>query len=98
MAIRSFRNRATEDINYGRSTKAANRLLPRVLHGKARVKLARLHAADSLNDLATLPGNRLEKLIGDRAGEYSIRINDQFRICFYWTDDGAADVEITDYH
>jgi proteic killer suppression protein len=98
MAIRTFRYRATEDINYGRSTKAANRLLPRVLHEKARIKLARLHAADSLNDLATLPGNRLEKLVGDRAGEYSIRINDQYRICFRWTSQGAEDVEIVDYH
>ena len=69
-----------------------------MLHEKARVKLARLHAADSLNDLASLPGNRLEKLFGDRAGQYSIRINDQFRICFYWTNDGATEVEITDYH
>ena len=73
-------------------------MLAGALHEKARVKLARLHAADSLNDLAGLPGNRLKKLIGDRAGQYSIRINDQFRICFNWTDIGATDVEITDYH
>ena len=98
MAIRNFANRGTEDINYGRRTKSALRLIAGALHEKVRLKLARLHAADSLNDLATLPGNRLEKLVGDRAGRYSIRINDQFRICFYWTDDGAADVEITDYH
>jgi proteic killer suppression protein len=62
------------------------------------VKLARLHAAESLNDLASLPGTRLEKLVGDRAGQYSIRVNDQFRICFRWTNAGAADVEIIDYH
>jgi plasmid maintenance system killer protein len=68
MAILSFRNRATEDINYGRRSKAAIRLLQVVLHDKARIKLARLHAAESLNDMATLPGNRLEKLIGDRDG------------------------------
>jgi len=68
------------------------------LHERARVKLARLHAAESLNDLATLPGNRLEKLVGDRAGQNSIRVNDQYRICFRWTNDGAMDVEITDYH
>ena len=98
MAIQSFADRGTEDINYGRRTKAALRLLAGALHEKARIKLARLHAADSLNDLAGLPGNRLEKLTGDRAGQYSIRINDQFRICFNWTDIGATDVEITDYH
>jgi proteic killer suppression protein len=98
VAIQSFANRATEDINYGRRSKPALRLLAASLHEKARVRLARLHAADSLNDLATLPGNRLEKLAGDRGGQYSIRINDQFRICFDWTDQGATDVEITDYH
>ena len=98
MAILSFADRGTEDINYGRRSKAGLRLLGAALHEKARVKLARLHAATSLNDLATLPGNRLEKLIGDRAGQYSIRINDQFRICFNWTDKGATSVEITDYH
>ena len=62
MAIRSFANTGTEDINYGRQTKLSLRTLPGVLHVKGRVKLARLHAADSLNDLASLPGNRLEKL------------------------------------
>jgi proteic killer suppression protein len=98
MAILSFANRGTEDVNYARRSKAALRLLGRALHEKAHVRLARLHAADSLNDLATLPGNRLEKLVGDRAGQYSIRINDQYRICFNWTDDGATNVEITDYH
>ena len=64
----------------------------------ARVKLARLHATVSLNDLAALPGNRLEKLAGDRTGEYSIRVNDQYRVCFRWTQRGAEDVEIVDYH
>jgi proteic killer suppression protein len=98
VAIQRFANRATEDINYARRSKSALRLLPGVLHEKARVKLARLHAAGSLNDLATLPGSRLEKLMGDRAGQYSIRINDQYRICFQWTDDGATEVEIVDYH
>jgi proteic killer suppression protein len=98
MAILSFRNRATEDINYARRTKAAIRLLPAKLHEKAHVKLARLHAAASLNDLAELPGSRLEKLTGDRAGNYSIRVNDQYRICFEWTAQGARDVEIVDYH
>ena len=98
MAIQSFASGATEDINYARRSKAALRLLPADLHGKARIKLARLHAAESLEDLASLPGNRLEKLKGDRAGLYSIRLNDQYRICFRWSAAGADDVEIVDYH
>jgi proteic killer suppression protein len=98
MAIRSFRGGATEDINYARRTKASLRLLPFNLHEKARVKLARLHAAESLEDLANLPGNRLEKLVGDRRGRHSIRLNDQYRICFLWSDHEASEVEIVDYH
>jgi proteic killer suppression protein len=98
VAIRSFANRGTEDINYARRTKAALRLLPARLHEKARVKLARLHAGDSLDDLASLPGSRLEKLKEDRAGQFSIRINDQYRICFAWSAHGAAGVEVVDYH
>ncbi len=98
MAIRSFRNRATQDINYGRTSKAARRALPVALHEKGQIKLARLHAAGTLNDLATLPGNRFEALKGDRKGQYSIRINDQYRICFEWRDDAAEYVEIVDYH
>jgi proteic killer suppression protein len=98
MAIRSFADRATEDINYARKSKPALRRLPAALHGKARVKLARLHAAESIEDLASLPGNRLEKLKGDRAGQYSIRLNDQHRICFRWSQTNADAVEIVDYH
>jgi proteic killer suppression protein len=98
MAIRNFANRATEDINYARQTKAALRLLPRLLHEKARVKLARLHAAERLEDLAGLPGSRLEKLVGDRAGQYSVRVNDRYRICFEWISQSAERVEIVDYH
>ncbi len=64
----------------------------------AQKKLRQLNAADSINDLRVPPGNRLEKLVGNRAGQYSIRINDQYRICFVWTRQGPADVEITDYH
>jgi len=98
MAIRSFADRGTEDINYGRPTKPARRVLASNLHQLARVKLARLHAAESLNDLASLQGNRLEKLAGDRAGQHSIRLNDQYRICFVWSTKGADNVEIVDYH
>jgi toxin HigB-1 len=62
-------------------------------------KLLQIHAATSINDLRVPPGNRLEKLVGDRSGQYSIRVNDQWRICFVWTAENNADsVEITDYH
>jgi proteic killer suppression protein len=61
-------------------------------------KLDMINAAAALNDLRAPPGNRLEALVGDRKGQHSIRINDQYRICFVWREDGAHDVEITDYH
>lgn len=98
MGIRSFLNRATEDINYGRITKRTLKLLPQPLHRKAQIKLARLSAASSIQDLKELRGNRLEALRGDRTGQYSIRINDQYRICFRWDGSDADDVEIVDYH
>lgn len=98
MAIHSFKNQGTEDINYGHVTRHALRILPQELHGKAQVKLARLSAASNLQDLRTLPGNRFEALKGDRKGQYSIRINDQYRICFQWAGEQAAVVEIVDYH
>ena len=65
---------------------------------QAARRLTSLDSAESLGDLAALPSNRLERLRGDRAGQYSIRINAQWRICFRWTDDGPCDVEILDYH
>ena len=98
MAIQNFKNQATEDINYGVSSKAALKLLPKVLHEKAQIKLARIGAATSLLDLQQLRGNRLEALKGERKGEFSIRINDQYRICFRWKGEHAYDVEIVDYH
>jgi toxin HigB-1 len=61
-------------------------------------KLMIMHAAEQLDDLRVPPGNRLEKLSGDRAGQYSIRINQQWRICFTWTSSGPTDIEIIDYH
>jgi proteic killer suppression protein len=64
----------------------------------ARRKLDQLDAATELRDLASPPGNRLERLTGDRAGQHSIRINDQWRVCFEWTAEGPTDVEIVDYH
>lgn len=98
MAIRGFRNKATEDINFGRSSKGALKLLPKELHRRAQIKLARLGAATSMQDLSELRGNRLEALRGDRRGQFSIRINDQYRICFRWEKEDAHDVEIVDYH
>ena len=68
------------------------------LQRAAQKKLRQLNAAGNINDLRIPPGNRLEKLAGNRAGQHSIRINDQYRICFVWTKQGPADVEITDYH
>ena len=98
MGIRSFKNRGTEDINYGRVLKEASKMLPRELHRKAQVKLARLGAATSIQDLREIRGNRLEALKGDRKGQYSIRINDRYRICFKWVKENPDDVEIVDYH
>ena|SRR6056297_2306693 len=98
MAIRNFKNKGTEDINYGRATKEAFSILPEELHRKAQIKLARLGAATSLQDLQEVRGNRFEKLKGKRKGQYSIRINNQYRICFKWYKESAVDVEVTDYH
>jgi proteic killer suppression protein len=98
MAIQNFKTKGTEDINYGRVTKEALRTLPRDMHRKAQIKLARLGAANSMQDLKELRGNRFEKLKGERQGQYSIRINEQYRICFKWENENAMDVEIVDYH
>jgi proteic killer suppression protein len=75
-----------------------SRKLPREIQDVARRKLRYLNSARSLKDLRIPPANRLEALKGDRAGQHSIRINDQWRICFRWTDAGPDDVEIIDYH
>lgn len=92
--IRNFRDRATEDLFDRRQS----RRLPATIARVALRKLVMLHAASSLDDLRVPPGNRLERLSGDRRGQYSIRINDQWRLCFTWRDGDAHDVEITDYH
>ena len=78
--------------------KEALRILPKDLHRKAQIKLARLGAVTSMQDLREVRGNRFEALKGDRKGQYSIRINDQWRICFKWSNGEASNVEITDYH
>ena len=92
--IESFASDETKKIFLGKvSTK-----LPDDIQRTARRKLIYLDDAENLKDLLAPPGNRLEKLKGERAGQYSIRINDQWRICFSWVDNKARDVEIVDYH
>jgi proteic killer suppression protein len=98
VAIESFKNKGTEDINYGRTSKEALNILPKELHRKAQIKLARVGAATSLQDFREIRGNRFEVLKGDRKGQYSIRINKKYRICFRWMKGDALDVEIVDYH
>jgi len=92
--ILSFRSRETERIWRG----DGSRRLPQDIQPIALRKLRMMNNAKALSDLAIPPNNRLEALRGDRAGQHSIRINDQWRICFRWTDGGALDVEIVDYH
>lgn len=91
--IRSFRSRETQAVFEGWSPRPF-----RNIAAVAERKLNMLHGADRLSDLMLFPGNRLERLKGDRAGQYSIRINDQYRICFTWQDGHAYDVDIVDYH
>ena len=96
--IHSFANRGTEDIYDGANTKQARSLLPANLFGQARRKLDMINAAEEVKDLREPPGNRLEQLKGNLEGFYSIRINEQWRIIFRWTNNGAEVVEIIDYH
>ncbi len=93
--IVSYRDRRTEDFAAGKRVKAFSGI-----ERSARLKLDRLEAAAVLRDLAVLPGNRFEALAGDRKGQYSIRINDRWRICFEWPEraPGPSNVEIVDYH
>jgi proteic killer suppression protein len=95
--IISFAGRLTRDIYEGVSSKHV-RAFPADLVRAARIRLDYIHYAASLNDLKMPPGNRLEALQGDLKGKHGIRINKQWRIIFRWTDQGAEDVEITDYH
>jgi proteic killer suppression protein len=96
--IRSFRNQQSEDVFNGKRSKKAAKVLPLKLWDAAGRRLDQINRATKLDYLTVPPGNRLESLKGDRKGQLSIRINDQYRICFRWADDGAHDVEITDYH
>ena len=91
--IRSFREKKTERLFTGESVREFSGI-----RNVAERKLTMLDSATDLKDLLAPPGNRLEKLKGNRTGQHSIRINDQWRICFRWMTDGPHDVEITDYH
>lgn len=93
--IVSYRDKRTRDFALGKRVKAFFGI-----ERAARLKLDRLEAAVTLEDLALLPGNRFERLKGDRKGQYSVRINDQWRICFEWEESasGPSNVEIVDYH
>ena len=96
--IKTFKDKATEDIFNGRATKAAMRACPRKIWKIATRKLDQLDSVLSLGELRVPPGNMLETLSEKRKGQFSIRINDQLRICFKWGETGPFDVEITDYH
>jgi toxin HigB-1 len=96
--IRSFATAGTEDVFDGKNTRAARRTCPPDLWPVAVRKLDQLDSAISLEDLRIPPGNRLETLSGDRRGQFSIRINDRYRVCFRWVDGEADSVEIVDYH
>jgi len=96
--IQSFHDRGTQDVFDDNRSKAASKTCPPDLWKVARRKLDQLNQAHALEDLRVPPGNRLETLRGDRKGQHSIRVNDQFRVCFVWTEAGPRDVEIVDYH
>ena len=96
--ITGFRDKGTEDIFDGRASRDARKSCPQALWGIARRKLDLLDSVETLEELKLPPGNRLEALSGDRKGQYSIRINQQYRLCFRWTTAGPEAVEITDYH
>ena len=96
--IRSFSDQGVEDVFDGADTPAARRTCPSVLWPVARRKLDQINRVRGLRELAVPLGNNLERLRGDRIGQHSIRINDQFRVCFRWEDEDAYEVEITDYH
>jgi toxin HigB-1 len=92
--MRSFQNKDTERLWNRRHVKRPSSELSRLAYNK----LVLINATESINDLRVPPGNRLEKLTGDRAGQYSVRVNNQWRICFTWSSSGASNVELVDYH
>jgi toxin HigB-1 len=91
--IRSFRNKESEKVFQREFSRRFERIAP-----VAKRKLDQIHAAAAIADLGAIPGNRLEALAGARLGQYSIRVNEQWRICFRWVEPNADDVEIVDYH
>ncbi|WP_027360693.1 type II toxin-antitoxin system RelE/ParE family toxin [Desulforegula conservatrix] len=96
--IVSFKDQATEDIYNGVGSKLARKACPQTIWRIAARKLDQLDSVVALEELRIPPGNRLEALSGNRKGEFSIRINEQYRICFKWDESGPYDVEVTDYH
>jgi proteic killer suppression protein len=92
--IRTFKDKDTEKIFHAEYVSRWSKEIQKVAYRR----LVSLHAAITLGDLSAIPGNHLEKLKGDRAGQYSIRINDRWRVCFAWINGNAEDVEIVDYH
>lgn len=96
--LRSFKDQGAEDIFDGKKSKAARKACPQYLWIMAARKLEQIDSATNLDDLKVSPGNHLEALSGDRDKQYSIRINDQYRICFEWNSGSADNVEIVDYH
>ncbi len=96
--IRSFKSAGTEDVFNGRNTSQARRICPQQLWRVAARKLDQLDSVASLDELRIPPGNQLETLKNERKGQYSIRINNQYRVCFTWVEGEADEVEIVDYH
>jgi len=93
-SVSRFKDRATERVFHG----LVVRRMPPDIQRRARMRLQRVVAATALSDLRVPPSHRLKALHGDRTGQHSIRINDQWRICFVWTEQGAMAIEVTDYH
>jgi proteic killer suppression protein len=96
--IQSFKNVGTEDIFNGENSKAARKVCPSTIWKIAARKLDQIDSVTVLHELRIPPNNQLEALSGDRTGQYSIRINDQYRVCFVWSEKGPDQVEIVDYH
>jgi len=98
LMIRTFNSAGTEDIFDGMASRAVRRCCPENLWPITRRKLDQINRVREINELKVPPGNRLERLKGDRENQYSIRINQQYRICFMWEEGDAYEIEITDYH
>lgn len=96
--IASFKDKASEDLFNGIASKQARKACPQAIWRVVARKLDQLDSVIALDELKIPPGNRLEALSGDRVGEYSVRINQQYRICFKWEESGPHEVEVTDYH